>query len=262
MSGAPQAPRKVLIVDDHPIVRDGMSQMIADQPDLVVCGEAGTAPQAVFLVEQRVPDLVIVDIFLENSSGLDLVKYLRQHHRDVAVLVVSMHDEMVYAERALKAGARGYVMKQEASRTILDAMRKALRGEIHVSDRVSAMMAGTATTGNRTELDDVASRLTNRELEIFRLLGEGVDRVEIARRLQISVKTLEAHRGNMKARLKVPSAAVLLRLAWAWVEAQKQKKIETPPAPPVVEATPPPAPPVVEAAPPAAEAPTPPVTNG
>ena len=211
--------RRVLLVDDHPIVRDGLARMIASQSDLQVSGEADGAEDALRLVADDPPDLAVVDLFLEGMSGLDLIKLLRERWPELPVLVLSMHDESVYAERALRAGARGYVMKQVASRTILEAMRTVLRGEVFLSDSLSARSEGAAGRGepDAGSRDAAVERLSDREREIFKLLGQGVTRQAIVDRLGISVKTVETHRANMKYKLNLRSTADLDRQARAWV---------------------------------------------
>ncbi len=210
--------RRVLLVDDHPIVRDGLARMIASQPDLQVSGEADGAEDALRLVADDPPDLAVVDLFLEGMSGLDLIKLLRERRPELPVLVLSMHDESVYAERALRAGARGYVMKQVASRTILEAIRTVLRGDVFLSGNQSARSEGaTGIEPDAGRRDAAVERLSDREREIFNLLGRGVTRQAIVDRLGISVKTVETHRANMKYKLNLRSTADLDRQARAWV---------------------------------------------
>ncbi len=220
-----QTPRRVLLVDDHPIVRDGLAQMIGAQPDLVVSGGAGSAEEALLKIEQDTPDLAVVDLFLEGMSGLDLIKLLRERFPGLPILVLSMHDETVYAERAIRAGARGYVMKQVASRTILEAIRTVLKGELFLSENVviqqeaGPRQAPVAEEGRETPVD----RLSGRELEIFRLMGQGLARQAIVERLHITAKTVETHRANMKYKLNLRSTAELDREARAWVEQQEME---------------------------------------
>jgi len=215
--------RRVLLVDDHPIVRDGLARMIASQPDLSVSGEAGGAEEALRLVAEDPPDLAVVDLFLEGMSGLDLIKVLRERFPALPVLVLSMHDETVYAERVLRAGARGYVMKQVASRTILEAIRTVLRGEVFLSDKLAAGPEGSAAGEPDAGTRDAAIvRLSDREREIFALMGQGLTRQAIVEQLGISAKTVETHRANMKYKLNLRSTAELDRQAREWVARREE----------------------------------------
>lgn len=211
-------PKRVLIVDDHPIVRDGLTLMISGQDDLVVCGEAGSLSDALTAVQRHKPDLVLVDVFLEGSNGIELTKQLHMRDPDLPVLVLSMHDETVYAERALRAGAVGYVMKQQASRAILDAIRTVLRGETYLSDRIRTLLADAARNLREQRRELPLTRLSDRELDIFERIGHGRSRQKIADSLGISVKTFEAHRSHIREKLNLGSSAELLRRACLWVE--------------------------------------------
>jgi len=209
---------RILIVDDHPIVRQGIAQLINRESDMHVCCEAGDADQAMEKMKECTHDIAIVDISLTGVSGIELIQMLRQRGYEFPVLVMSMHDESLYAERALRAGARGYIMKQEATEKILTAIRQILHGEIYVSDKMRSRML-QRMIDNRTESNasPVAS-LSNRELEILRMIGRGLGTGEIARELKRSVKTIEAHRANIKDKLGLKSAAELVRFAVQWVE--------------------------------------------
>jgi DNA-binding NarL/FixJ family response regulator len=213
-NAAPGQKRRIFIVDDHPIVRQGLAQLINNEQDLVVCGEGEDAYTALRAIRQDKPDLVLVDVSLKDSDGIELLKELRSQNPDQPVLVLSMHDESLYAERALRAGARGYVMKQEAPQTLLQAIRKVLTGQVYLSDTMGAnllqRMVGGKHAGKAAMPMD---RLTDRELEVFRMIGAGRSVKEIAEKLFISPKTVEAHREHIKEKLGVRSSADLLRFA-------------------------------------------------
>ena len=205
--------KRVLIVDDHPLLREGLAQLIGKQSDLTACGEAANAADAKRAVETDAPDVVILDLMLGDSDGLALIKFLNAVAQQVAVLVISLHDETVYAPRALQAGALGYIMKQEASDKVLDALRAVLRGETFLSGRMRARLSESG--GEPTaELP-----LSDRELHVFRLIGAGLPTRQIAERLTLSVKTIESYRENIKTKLGLPDAAALGARAREWVEA-------------------------------------------
>jgi DNA-binding NarL/FixJ family response regulator len=217
-------PARILLVDDHPILRDGLAQVIANAPDLAVCGQAATAAEALIAIEQAPPDLAIVDIFLEGSNGIDLTKSIRERWPDVKVLILSMHDEAVYALRALRAGAMGYVMKQEVSGTILTAIRRILAGERYLSATIAAALQQEEAGGkDASQADNILALLTDRELEIFELFGHGHTRTAIATRLGVSVKTVEAHREHIKEKLRLKDATDLIRRAMLWVEVERKQ---------------------------------------
>lgn len=207
--------RRVLIVDDHPMIRERLAELINQEPDLLVVGEAEDAQGAREAADALRPDLALVDISLKDSYGIELVKDLKAQHPRLLTLVLSMHDESVYAERALKAGARGYLTKQEASRHVVAAIRKVLKGELYVSERLAAVLLGRMAGHRAPSGGDgsPAERLTDRELEVFQLLGEGLAVREIAKRLHISAKTVEAHRTHIKEKLNVRTSPELLRYA-------------------------------------------------
>ena len=203
----------VLIVDDHPMVRERLAELINQELDLVVSAEAEDAAQALRAVEDAVPAVAIVDITLKNSYGIELVKQLKERYPDLPTLVLSMHDESLYGERALRAGARGYLTKQEATKKIIDAIRRVLRGDIYVSDTLADSLvrkvAGASKKGGGSPMDV----LTDRELEVFQLLGQGSAVREVAERLSISVKTVEAHREHIKQKMNFKTSSELLRYA-------------------------------------------------
>jgi len=209
---------KVLLIDDHPIMRAGLAERINHEADMEVCGEAGTAIEAMEAIGRTNPDVAIVDISLGDSHGLGLIKDIRIRYPTLAMLVFSMHDESLYAERALHAGARGYVMKQEASQTVLNAIRRVLLGDIHLSAEMTRKLLGGIAGGRQvTRAATVADQLSDREYEVFELIGRGFGTMEIARILRLSAKTISAHRQHIKQKLGLPDGAALLRHAIRWI---------------------------------------------
>ncbi len=217
----PAEPTRILVVDDHPIMRAGLAQLIAEEPDLAVCGEAADAHGALEAVETLQPDLAIVDITLKDSSGIDLIKDLRVRRPKLPVLVLSMHDEMFYAERALRAGARGYVTKSEVADRIIEAVRKVLAGEVYVSGKVADKMISSMVGGRSDPKAFPIDRLTDRELQVLELIGEGLQTREIAGRLHVSVKTVDAHREHIKRKLDLDGANELVKYAVQWVQFER-----------------------------------------
>lgn len=218
MKGKPAKPSKkrILIVDDHPMMRDGLRQLLATEPDLEVCGEAEDAPAALDLAASLKPDVAIVDITLRSSNGLELIKDLHLRSPETAVLVLSMHEESLYAERVLRAGGRGYIMKQEGGKKIIEGVRRILSGGAYVSENISARIVDSIS-GRGQNKSDVAT-LTDREFEVFQLIGQGLSTAEMAEKLHVSVKTIEVHRVNIKNKLGVPTAPELIRFAVRWLE--------------------------------------------
>ena len=208
---------KILLVDDHPLVREWLASLINQQPDLTVCGEAESVPEALDLLGARLPDLAIVDLSLKESSGLDLIKTMKSVHPNISVIVLSMHDERHYAERAVRAGARGYVMKRETTKKIIAAIHQVLAGRLGVSDEVASLFAERFVDA-RSESGTPVEQLSDRELEVFRLLGEGLDTRSVANRLQISIKTVQAYCARIKEKLNLANATELLREAIRWDE--------------------------------------------
>ena len=212
--------RRVFLVDDHPLVREWLTALINAQIDLAVCGEAADAPEALAAVTKSRPDVTIVDLSLSGGSGLDLVKDLRIQAPDVRVIVLSMHEENLYAERVLRAGARGYVMKRESTRKILTAVRRVLDGGVYVSESFAAVMA-EKLVGSRAPVHEARSpveSLSDRELEVFRFLGQGRGTPQIAETLGISLKTVQAYCARIKEKLGVGNATELLREAMRYEE--------------------------------------------
>jgi DNA-binding NarL/FixJ family response regulator len=212
---------KVFVVDDHPIVRQGLALMINRESDLAVCGEAEDARTAMQSVTTAKPDILVVDISLNGPDGLDLLKNIRVRYPNLPVLILSMHDESVYAERALRAGAQGYIMKQEATEKVLVALRRILSNEIYVSERIANRMLqryiGNPGAGGPSSVAD----LTDRELEVFRLIGEGHSTRKIAEDLHISVKTVESYQAHIKEKLSLRSGRELVQHAIQWNVSEK-----------------------------------------
>ena len=209
--------RRILIVDDHPVVREGLRGLIDSQDDMQVCGEAATVESAMQLLRELTPDAMIVDISLGKESGLDLIQQARAQLPTLALLVLSMHDEMIYAERALRSGAGGYVMKQEAAAQVITALRCVLEGRMFVSPAVTERLLNTLARPASSRPNYSVDRLTNRELEVFRLIGTGVTSAEIATHLHISRKTVETHRTRIKEKLGASTAAELVIQAATWL---------------------------------------------
>lgn len=207
----------ILVVDDHPIVRKGLIQLINDQEDMVACGEAEDAYQAMSAIKNQPPDLVIVDISLKGISGVDLIENISRNHPNLPVLVVSMHDESLYAERVFRAGARGYVMKQEDDEIILDAARRVLGGGVWISETMAQNLVLHIAQGKREDNSSPAHILTNRELEVFGLIGEGLETRQIAEKLCRSIKTIETYRARVKKKLGIKTNTQLVQRAVEWV---------------------------------------------
>jgi DNA-binding NarL/FixJ family response regulator len=203
----------VFVVDDHPIVRQGLVQLLNNEPDLIVCGQGEEAYQSLRAIREASPDLALLDVSLKDSDGIELLKELQAQLPELPVLILSMHDESLYAERALRAGARGYIMKQEAPQTLLSAIRRVLEGQVYVSDKMGETLLQRMVRGKKPTADLPMDRLTDRELEVFRMIGAGLSVKEIADKLYLSVKTVEAHREHIKEKLNIKSSAELLRFA-------------------------------------------------
>ena len=210
---------RILIVDDHPLVRAGFAQLIGDCPDLEVCGEASDMSQALQQIDSTCPDLAIIDLSLAGGSGLDLIERIKSRHRDLLMLVASMHDETLYAERVLAAGARGYINKQEAQDSIIRAIRQVLGGNVYLSEAMTERMLN-GMVDVRVEKRDI-ERLSNRELQVFELIGQGMPVSQIANQLNLSIKTIETHQANIKKKLGLGSAHELHQRAIRWVMDQE-----------------------------------------
>ena len=207
---------KILLVDDHPIVRQGLAQLINQEPDLAVCGHAEDGKTALNAIAAHKPDIVILDISLNGPDGLAVLKEIRLSHEAMLVLVLSMHDESLYAERALRAGANGYIMKQEATEKVLQAIRRIRGGEIYVSDRIARRLLRQVVTSGAPGKAPMEA-LTDRELAVFRLIGKGRATREIADDLQISIKTVESYQAHIKEKLSLKNARALVQHAFQWV---------------------------------------------
>jgi DNA-binding NarL/FixJ family response regulator len=208
--------KTVFIVDDHPLLRQGLAMMINREHDLAVCGEAEEAQTAMQAIPQYQPDILIVDISLNGPDGLDLLKSVRNAYPDLPVLILSMHDEATYAERALRARANGYIMKQEATEKVLIAVRRILNGEVYLSDRIANKMLRQYIGGASVALQSRLSALSDRELEVFRSIGDGRSTRQIAEELHLSVKTVETYQAHLKEKLALRSGRELIQLAIQW----------------------------------------------
>jgi DNA-binding NarL/FixJ family response regulator len=215
------ARRKILLVDDHPMMRIGVTTLINGEPDLTVCCQASHAEEALIEIPKCSPDLVITDMTMPGRGGLEFIKDVQGLYPNLPVLVVSMHDEMLHAERALRAGARGYLMKEAGGEKMLEAIRKVLDGQVYVSEKMSARIlenvSGRKPRGSTSPIE----KLSDREFEVFQLVGQGKSTKEIARQLNLSPKTVEVHRGHIKEKLGLKDATSLVRHAVRWVETQK-----------------------------------------
>jgi len=210
--------RRILVVDDHPLVREGLAKLIDREPDLLVCAQAEEADAAYAAALREQPDAVIVDLSLGGDSGLDLIRRLQEMPRPAAVLVVSMHDESSHAERAIRAGALGYVMKRESSGKVVDALRRVLQGKLAVSEALSSRAAERFFQRGQVADESPVGRLSDRELEIFRRIGQGQKTRQIAEDLRVSIKTIQTHCAHLKEKLDLPNATQLIREAVRWAE--------------------------------------------
>jgi DNA-binding NarL/FixJ family response regulator len=207
---------RVLLIDDHPIIRQGLALLIDREPDLCVCGEAEGAHTAFHAITTLRPDLVVLDISLNGPDGLDVLKEIRMKTANLPVLILSMHDETIYAERAMRAGANGYIMKQEATEKVLVAIRRILQGEVYLSDRLTSSMLQQYVRGASSSKSSPLLNLTDRELEVFRLIGEGHATRQIAYELHLSVKTIESYQAHIKEKLALRNARELVQHAIEW----------------------------------------------
>ena len=215
--------KKILIVDDHPLVRKGLAMTLDAEFDLSVCGQVADAEEALSTMEQLNPDLAIVDISLPGMSGLELIKHMQALRPELYILVVSRHDEVLYAERAIRAGARGYIMKLEASDLIIEAVRRVLGGGIYVSEEINERLLLGLAAGREELAQSPLEVLSDRELEVFELTGRGLVTREIAERLHLSVKTVESYRGRIKDKMNLKTATELMLHAVHWVEGERTR---------------------------------------
>jgi DNA-binding NarL/FixJ family response regulator len=212
---SPPHKKRILLVDDHPLVREWLANLIHQQPDLTVCGETENAPTALSAVATVKPDLVIADINLKNSSGIELIKDLKELHPNIPVLVLSMHDESLYAERVFRAGAHGYVNKRETAQKVVEAIRRVLEGKLYVSEKTAEILASQTIRGRVVSRASIES-LSDRELEVFDKLGQGISTRQIADDFRISVKTVQEYCARIKEKLNLNNATELLREAVRW----------------------------------------------
>jgi DNA-binding NarL/FixJ family response regulator len=209
---------RIFIVDDHPLLRRGLSELINREPDMMFCGEAEDSPSAIKAISQIKPDLVIVDISLKGYNGIELIKNIKAFDPKIQVLVLSMHDESIYAMRVLKAGAKAYVMKQEVVDKVMEAVRRIRAGKVFVSERVASRMLDQVVVGGDPAPDSPVDLLSDRELEIVNMIGSGLPTREIAAKLHISIKTVESHRARIKEKLNLQNAIQLVQFCVRWVE--------------------------------------------
>jgi len=209
---------KILIVDDHPVFRKGLAQLIEEEPDMTVCGEAASVAAAMREIEAKSPHMAIVDLSLEDTSGMELIRHIHDRVNHMPVLVVSMHDESVYAERVLRAGALGYINKQEMTYNVIQAIRQVMAGRIYASASMVETLLGKLIYKTSKVPDNPVEALSNRELEVFQLIGKGFGRREIADMLHLSVKTIGAYREHIKKKLNLKNSTELLTHAIVWVE--------------------------------------------
>jgi DNA-binding NarL/FixJ family response regulator len=210
MSELPPQKSRILIVDDHPLFREGLRQMIERNPEWTVCGEAAAAAEAMSAIAAQEPDLVIVDISLGGASGIDLLKTIKAQYEELPVLVISMHDESLFAERAMRAKAMGYVMKHEPAKTVQTAISKVLAGSLYLSDKMSSAMLSKFMLGKENEPGSAIETLSDRELEVFRMLGQGKGTRQIARELNLTVATINSFRARIKEKLDIKSSSELM----------------------------------------------------
>jgi len=210
-------PAKILIVDDHPLLRRGVAEIIATKPELSPCGEAAGAAEAFTEIEKSSPDLVLIDLSLEEGSGLALIKEIKARFPNVKMLVYSMHDETLFAERALHAGASGYVRKQEKIETVLEAIQHVLQGNVYLSDTMTRRMLNKHVGAEYEPSEDKISQLSDRELQVFEMIGEGLGTRQVAEKLHLSIKTIESYRESIKRKLDLATSNELTRHAVQWL---------------------------------------------
>lgn len=221
MSDSDCQKKQILLVDDHPVMRFGLAQLIRFEKDMTVSGEAGTAREAMQIVSEKHPNLVVVDISLPDKNGIELIKDLRALDANIKILVVSMHDEEIYTERALRAGARGYIMKEEAAEKLVEAVRVVISGGVFVSEKMSRRIVELFSGLGSSAAEDPIERLTDRELEVFELFGNGLGSKEIAERIQCSPRTVDAHRAHIREKLCLRDSKELMLHAVRWVETHR-----------------------------------------
>lgn len=211
---------RILLIDDHPLLRTGIGQLISQQKDMTICGEVDDSLKALDAIQEKSPDIVVLDITLKKMSGIEVLKHIKVRFPKVKVLILSMHDETLYAPRALRAGASGYIMKQEAAENVIAALRKINSGEVYISERMATQMLSRMVGGRATPISSPVDLLSDRELEVFTLLGRGDGTRDIAEKLNLSVKTIESHRAHIKEKLNLKNATELVRHAVQWVASE------------------------------------------
>ena len=207
---------KILIIDDHPIVRQGLARLIEHENDLEVCGQADDAPAAMRAIKKLNPDIAIVDITLKETNGMELIKDIKVQYPNLPILTLSMHEESLYAERALRAGAKGYIMKQQATDNVIDAIRRVLNGQVYISDEMAAKMVRKLVNGRPDAGASPLDSLSDRELEVFLLIGKGHGTRQISEKLHLSIKTIETYRSHIKEKLNLVDASELLQYSIQW----------------------------------------------
>ena len=217
---ASTARKRILVVDDHPMTRAGIVHLIDKQPDMVVCCEAENPVEALSAISKERPDLLVTDMTMPGRTGVEFVKDVLALHSGLPILIVSMHDEVIYAERALRAGARGYIMKEAGGEKLLAAIRHVLSGQVYVSEQLSAKILDNLTGQKPRGSHSPIEKLSDREFEIFQLIGQGKSTRDIAQQLHLSPKTVDVHRGHIKEKLELKDATALVRHAVRWVETQ------------------------------------------
>jgi DNA-binding NarL/FixJ family response regulator len=218
--------RRIIIVDDHPIVRQGFAQLINAEDDLLVCGEAEDAPTALGIIAKEKPDLVLLDISLKESNGIELIKDLEKRQPGIPILVISLHDETVYAERVLHAGARGFIMKIADTGHIMKAIRQVLSGQIYVSGKMQDKLLNRVLTTDQKVNNSPLDTLSDRELEIFQLIGEGLSTRNISEKLSLGIKTVETHKAHIKKKLNLSNSSELMRFAVKWSVSEAESKLK------------------------------------
>ncbi|MFA5866295.1 MAG: response regulator transcription factor [Phycisphaerae bacterium] len=215
---------RLFLVDDHPIIRAGFRELLDQEPDMEVVGTAENAVEAMKMIEILKPDLAVVDISLnKDMGGLELIKDMKIRFPAVKVLVLSMHDETIFAERALRAGAKGYVMKEQATQKIITAVRKVLKGELYLNEKVASKILSKLVAGRSEDHRSPVEKLSDRELEVFKMIGDGMGTRDIAQKLHLSIKTVEAHRMHIREKLKLENGSELLQQAILWAQEEKQR---------------------------------------
>ena len=219
-AGTTTTKSRIFLVDDHPITRQGVAVLINQERDLAVCGEADSAPMAIDMIQKLSPDVALVDITLKTTSGIELMKQLKALRPEMPVLIMSMHDESLFADRALRAGAKGYIMKLEPSATILAAIRRILGGDLYLSEKMKEKMLHRLVKTGGTEVVYAIDTLSDREMEVFQLIGNGYGTRQIATRLNLSVKTIDSYREHLKLKLRLDGGTELVRHAIQWVKSE------------------------------------------